>query len=195
MWCWIIYAYMQETDKFWTNLIEITPGVSLKEGLNLMVSQSGVLPALRLYSFPPPPLLDSTTRKSPNLAIQAGEFSNVSNENNFNLPSNKTWKRRMDHSIQFHWTWLKEIWFTRWNIFVCRPFDWSSDPSGFWLGMLKLFMWISGQICFFTSIGASIKAPSLLQYKHTFFSLSLSSTFQYILVWRGKYSVCRMPMG
>lgn len=40
---WIIYAYMQETDKFWTNLIEITPGVSLKEGLNLMVSQSVVL--------------------------------------------------------------------------------------------------------------------------------------------------------
>lgn len=26
-WSWIIYANMQETDKFWTNLIEITPGV------------------------------------------------------------------------------------------------------------------------------------------------------------------------
>lgn len=39
-WCWIIYANMQETDKFWTNLIEITPGVSVKEGLNLMASPS-----------------------------------------------------------------------------------------------------------------------------------------------------------
>lgn len=43
---------MQETDKFWTNLIEITPGVSLKEGLNLMVSQSGMFPALNIFFFP-----------------------------------------------------------------------------------------------------------------------------------------------
>lgn len=34
---------MQETDTFWTNLIDITPVVSLKEGLNLAVSQCHVV--------------------------------------------------------------------------------------------------------------------------------------------------------